>query len=270
MAFALGPRAKAAGCRVEAFDEIASTNAETLMRAHEGECGPLWLVTAHQTGGHGRRQRPWLAPRGNLAASFLEVMDVTPPVAATLGFVAGLSLEAALGALCARQPAMGRARGLFRLKWPNDVLAGTAKLAGILLEAERIGADALAVVVGIGVNVAAAPEGLPYPATSLADLGLPISAESLFIALGEAWTDHVRIWDRGRGVDEIRRRWLERAAGVGEPVAVRMPGGTVSGTFATIDDQGRLIVTTAEGGRTAISAGDVQFGPAATAAKEGA
>ncbi len=96
MAFSLGPRAISAGYRLAAFDQIGSTNAEALARARDGERGPIWFVTSEQTAGRGRRHRPWIAPRGNLASSILEVMDVSPAVAATLGFAAGLALEAAL------------------------------------------------------------------------------------------------------------------------------------------------------------------------------
>ena len=90
MAFALGPRAISAGYRLAAFDQIGSTNAEAMARARDGERGPTWFVTTEQTAGRGRRQRAWIAPRGNLASSILEVMDVSPAVAATLGFAAGL------------------------------------------------------------------------------------------------------------------------------------------------------------------------------------
>ena len=67
-----------------------------MARARDGERGPMWFVTTEQTAGRGRRQRAWIAPRGNLASSILEVMDVSPAVAATLGFAAGLALESAL------------------------------------------------------------------------------------------------------------------------------------------------------------------------------
>src|SRR3954470_23386210 len=96
MAFSLGPRAASAGYRLAAFNRTGSTHAEALARARAGECGPMWFVTSEQTAGRGRRHRPWIAPRGNLASSVLEVMDVPPPVAATLGFAAGLALVAAL------------------------------------------------------------------------------------------------------------------------------------------------------------------------------
>jgi BirA family biotin operon repressor/biotin-[acetyl-CoA-carboxylase] ligase len=73
------------------------------------------------------------------------------------------------------------------------------------------------------------------------------------------------VWDLGRGFGEIRRRWLERAAGLGETVAVRSGGSTISGIFDTIDDSGCMIVRTAEGGLIPITAGDVHFGAAASA-----
>src|ERR1700731_1927797 len=84
--FPLGPRAASAGYRLAAFDSIGSTNAEAMSRARDCERGPMWFVTSGQTAGRGRRHRPWIAPRGNLASSILEVMDVSPAVAATLGF----------------------------------------------------------------------------------------------------------------------------------------------------------------------------------------
>src|SRR5947209_16908647 len=99
MSITLGSRATQAGYKLAAFDQIGSTNAEAMSCARAGERGPMWFVTTEQTAGRGRRQRAWIAPRGNLASSILEVMDVTPSVAATLGFAAGLSLEAALRAV---------------------------------------------------------------------------------------------------------------------------------------------------------------------------
>jgi BirA family biotin operon repressor/biotin-[acetyl-CoA-carboxylase] ligase len=266
MAFALGPRANSAGYRLAAFDHIGSTNAEAMARAREGERGPMWFVTSEQTAGRGRRHRPWIAPRGNLASSILEVIEVSPAVAATLGFAAGLALEAALQKVSieASLRSAGSDDMKFSLKWPNDVLAGRQKLAGILLEAEAVADNRLAVVVGIGTNVVAAPEGTPTPATSLAALGIHIGAEELFAVLSDAWAEFRSIWDHGRGFGEIRRLWLERAAGLGQKVAVHSGGAAVEGTFDTIDETGCLIVRTTDGRRVPISAGDVYFGSAAS------
>jgi BirA family biotin operon repressor/biotin-[acetyl-CoA-carboxylase] ligase len=266
MPFTLGPRAISAGYRLAAFDHIGSTNAEAMAHARDGERGPIWFVTTEQTAGRGRRNRPWVAPRGNLASSILEVIDVAPAVAATLGFAAGLALEAALRKVSieASLRSAGSDDMKFSLKWPNDVLAGRQKLAGILLEAEAVADNRLAVVVGIGTNVVAAPEGTPTPATSLAALGVQIGAEELFGALSESWAEFRGIWDQGRGFGEIRRLWLERAAGLGEKVAVQSGGARSEGTFDTIDDAGCLIIRKADGSRVPVSAGDVYFGSAAS------
>ena len=267
MAFTLGPRAVSAGYRLAAFDQIGSTNAEAMERARNGERGPTWFVTSEQTAGRGRRHRPWIAPRGNLASSILEVLEVSPAVAATLGFAAGLALEAALRRVSieASLRSAGSDDMKFSLKWPNDVLAGRQKLAGILLEAEAVANGGLAVVVGIGTNVVAAPEGTPTPATSLKALGIHIGAEELFAELSDAWAGFRGIWDNGRGFGEIRGLWLERAAGLGQAVAIHTGGATVEGTFDGIDETGCMIVRTSGGKQVPISAGDVYFGSAASA-----
>jgi BirA family transcriptional regulator, biotin operon repressor / biotin---[acetyl-CoA-carboxylase] ligase len=265
MPFTLGPRATSQGYRLAAFDQIGSTNAEALSRARGGERGPIWLVTPEQTAGRGRRHRPWIAPRGNLASSVLEVINVQPAVAATLGFAAGLALESALAKLSieAAVRAPGSDDLKFSLKWPNDVLAGRQKLAGILLEAEAVHGG-LAVVVGIGTNVIAAPTGTPMPATSLRALGIDVNAEQLFMALSDGWAEFRGIWDDGRGFGEIRRLWLDRAAGLGQAVAIKSGGEPIEGTFDTIDEQGCMIIRTAAGARVPVTAGDVYFGNAAS------
>jgi BirA family biotin operon repressor/biotin-[acetyl-CoA-carboxylase] ligase len=268
MAFSLGARASLAGYRLAAFERVGSTNAEALARARSGERGPIWLVTSEQTAGRGRRHRAWIAPRGNLASSILELIDISPAVAATLGFAAGLALEQALRRVSveASLRAAGSDTMKFLLKWPNDVLCGQGKLAGILLEAEAVADQGLAVVVGIGTNVIAAPEGTPTPATSLAALGVNVGAEELFEALSDAWAEYRGIWDNGRGFGEIRRQWLVRAAGLGQKVSIQSgTAATISGTFDTIDEAGCLIVATSDGKKVPISAGDVYFGSAASA-----
>ena len=261
MAFALGPRASAAGYKLAAFERTGSTNTEAIERARAGERGPMWFVTSAQTAARGRRQRPWIAPKGNRAASVLEVVDVAPAVAATIGFAAGLAEEAALEKVSLEAALrLGEGRPRYALKWPNDVLANGQKLVGIGLEAEAVG-DRLAIVVGIGTNVVAAPEGTPTPAVSLAALGVQIGAEELFAALSDAWVEFRGIWDNGSGFAQIRKLWLERAAGLGERVSIHTGTMVLEGVFDTIDDTGCLIVRTAEGRRVPVAAGEVFFGP---------
>jgi BirA family biotin operon repressor/biotin-[acetyl-CoA-carboxylase] ligase len=268
MPFALGPRAIEAGYGLVAFDQAGSTNAEALTRARAGERGPCWFVTTEQTAGRGRRQRAWIAPRGNLASSVLEILDVTPAIAATLGFAVGVAMVGALRQV-SLEAAMrtGGSQLEFALKWPNDVLANGQKLCGILVEAEQVAAG-LAVVVGIGTNIVAAPTGTPTPATSLSALGIAISAEDLFAALSDCWAEYRGIWHDGRGFPKIREAWLDRAAGLGRPVAISSGSAIIEGTFDTIDEQGCMVVRTTEGLAVPITAGDVYFGSAATARKD--
>jgi BirA family transcriptional regulator, biotin operon repressor / biotin---[acetyl-CoA-carboxylase] ligase len=266
MALALGPRATAAGYRLTAFDQAGSTNAEAMAAARQGERRPSWFVTTEQTAGRGRRQRAWIAPRGNLASSVLEVMDVSPAIAATMGFAFGLAHETALQRVSveANVRLAGSDQLKYLLKWPNDIMVRGQKLCGLLVEAEAMTDGGLAVVAGIGTNIVAAPEGTPTPATSLATLGVNVGAEELFAALSDAWVEFRGIWDNGRGFGEIRRLWLERAAGLGERVAIQTGNATIEGTFDTIDETGCLIVRTAEGKHLPIAAGEVYFGSAAS------
>ena len=266
MALALGPRATAAGYRLTAFDQAGSTNAEAMAAARQGERRPSWFVTTEQTAGRGRRQRAWIAPRGNLASSVLEVMEISPAIAATMGFAFGLAHETALQRVSveANVRLAGSDQLNYLLKWPNDIMVRGQKLCGLLVEAEAMTDGGLAVVAGIGTNIVAAPEGTPTPATSLARLGVNVGAEELFAALSDAWVEFRGIWDNGRGFAEIRKLWLERAFGLGERIAIQTGTETVAGTFDTIDDAGCLIIRTAEGRRAAVTAGEVYFGAAAS------
>jgi BirA family biotin operon repressor/biotin-[acetyl-CoA-carboxylase] ligase len=263
MPFALGPRATRSGYSLIAFDQVGSTNAEALARARGGERGPCWFVTTEQTAGRGRRQRAWIAPRGNLASSVLEVLDVTPATAATLGFAVGIAMVSTLRQVGLEAAMRTGGKLDFALKWPNDVLANGQKLSGILVEAEQVTAG-LAVVVGIGTNVVAAPTGTPTPATSLNALGVAVSAEDLFTALADHWAEYRAIWHDGHGFPQIRKAWLNCAAGIGQPVAISSGNAVIEGTFDTIDEQGCMVVRTTEGLMVPITAGDVYFGTAAT------
>jgi BirA family biotin operon repressor/biotin-[acetyl-CoA-carboxylase] ligase len=268
------------GYRLITFETIGSTNTEAMQRLRAGDPGQLWVFSPEQTAGRGRRGRAWATNPGNLAVSLGLILDVAPARAATLGFVAGLALGTALHyvlpqgqfrmALDGADLVDPQARrvGRLALKWPNDVTLDGAKLSGILLEAERLGDGRFGVVIGMGVNVISAPEGLPYPATSLKALGLDIAAETLLKTLMEVWPDLYAIWREPDGFSRIRDGWLALAQGLGERVAVSLGARQVSGTFETIDADGRLIVMDEDGVRHAIAAGDVHFGVAASARPE--
>lgn len=268
--FWLGPRAASRGYRLIGFDAIGSTSSEAARAALAGDVGDVWYAALEQTEGRGRRGRPWQTIHGNLAASLLLVPGADPIHNASLGFVAGVALGRALAEAA---PDARLRLGLdgadgqgtrIALKWPNDVVADGAKLAGILLEAHRRGDGSTAVVIGFGVNVVAAPEGLPYPATSLAGLGVATDAPTLFAILAEHWIDCYQVWDHGRGIAEILHLWRRAAAGIGSEVAVSRDGEVVRGVFEAIDESGRLLVRAADRRLIPITAGDVHFGATAS------
>lgn len=270
--FSLSPLAAAGGFRLETFETVGSTNAIALDRAREGDPGGLWLVSKRQEAGRGRRGRVWATPEGNLAATLLLVPTFEIKAAATLGFVAGLALADALEAVLPEgtigvgvDGGATASGGRFELKWPNDVLADGAKLSGILLESAMLDQARFALAIGIGVNVVSHPQDVPYPATSLSTLGATCDAETLFLALSDAWVDNARVWNEGRGLAAIRERWLRRAAGLGSDVAVQAEGRVVRGVFETIDDECRFVIRERDGQRVAIAAGDVHFGAVASA-----
>ena len=271
MGFRLAPTSASEGFRLEAHDSVGSTNALALDHARAGDSVKFWVVSTRLYRGRGRRGRVWATPEGNLAATLLVITNAELRLAATLGFVAGLALADALDAVVPKgRIAIGldgasAGKNRFELKWPNDVLASGAKLAGILLESAILEGGRFAVAVGIGVNVVAYPEDLPYPATSLNALGATCDAETLFLALSDAWSENARLWDEGRGLAAVRRRWLARAAGLGGEVAVRIDGNVVRGVFETIDEDCRFVIRDDEGSVLTIAAGDVHFGAVASA-----
>lgn len=261
--YTLGPNARAAGTKLFVVDKTTSTNTDAKDHAQAGQYGPAWFVALEQTAGYGRRGRTWVAPRGNLTASVLVTLDVQPAVAATLGFVAGVAVQQALRSLSAEAAARGGAMLDFALKWPNDVLANARKMVGIGLEAHTLPAG-LAVVVGIGVNNVAAPEGTPFPATSLSAEGLLLSAEDTFAALSDSWADLFALWDNGRNFAAIRKLWLASAYNLGGTVSVQLGERALEGVFEAIDETGCMIVATSQG-RVPVTAGDVYFGTARSA-----
>jgi BirA family biotin operon repressor/biotin-[acetyl-CoA-carboxylase] ligase len=238
------------GYRRETFESLVSTNDEALARAREGDPGRLWIVAREQRGGRGRQGRPWSSPPGNVYSSLLLVEPCAAALSPQLGFVAGVSLHRAVTAVAGRD---GTA-----LKWPNDLLVDGAKVSGILVEGATLPGGALAVVIGIGVNVRHAPQNTPYPATSLAERVPGLEPEALFGALASAMADTLDVWQGGKGFATVRRAWLERAGGLGGMITVRRPGGDVSGIFRDIDPDGRLLLD-ADGRTVPIEAGDVFF-----------
>lgn len=245
--------------RVETLPAVGSTNDIVRERAATGAAEGLVVTATEQLAGRGRHGRVWTSPPGNLYASLLFRPARQLGEAATLSLVIGLSLADAIEA------AAGPERGpdfRLRLKWPNDVLAGEAKIAGILLENVAATGERPAIVAGLGVNVGVAPEGLPYPATTLGALGLEITPAALLERLLERVAVDYAGWQAG-GFRALRARWLARARGLGEPAGVRSGERTVSGRFVDVDDAGHLVLE-GPNGRLALNAGELFFAPVAS------
>jgi BirA family biotin operon repressor/biotin-[acetyl-CoA-carboxylase] ligase len=252
----LAPGAAAAGVGLIACDTVASTNAEALAYARAGEKGPLWITARAQNAGRGRRGRTWVSEPGNLFATLLLTDPAPPDQAPQLSFVAALATHDAIARLA---PALA---SRLAFKWPNDVLCGGAKLAGILIEAE--GTRPLIVAVGIGVNCGHHPDGTDYGATNLAAEGASVTPETLFTALSGAMMVRLREWSGGFG--PIRTEWLRRAGAPGTPLRVRVGARDFTGRFEALDEAGRLVVRLPDGATETIAAGEVfPIAPAVTA-----
>jgi BirA family biotin operon repressor/biotin-[acetyl-CoA-carboxylase] ligase len=234
------------------LDEVDSTNAEARRKAEAGERGPLWITAARQSAGRGRRGRSWETGAGNLAATWLFTTPLRPAEAAQISFVAALAVADLAAAFV---PA-----GLVSLKWPNDLLIGREKAAGILIESGAAPGGGLWVAAGIGVNLASAPTSADRPATTLAahmraPPPAPLVALEVLAEAAQLWRG---VWENG-GFVPIAEAWTHRAHGLGERCMARLVGETLEGVAEGLDDDGALKLRTADGAVRRITAGDVFF-----------
>jgi BirA family transcriptional regulator, biotin operon repressor / biotin---[acetyl-CoA-carboxylase] ligase len=247
----LHPEAEADGYRLLCLEGTGSTNDDAFRAAREGDPGRLWITAAEQHKGRGRHARSWSSPPGNLYASLLLLEPCSQAVAPQLGFVAGLALhEAAAEAIAAQAPRLA-------LKWPNDLLLDGRKASGLLLEGQQI-AQTFTLVIGFGVNIGQAPTGTPYATAALREAVPGLTREVLFAALSRSFARRLGQWRQGRGFAAIRQEWLDRAAGLGSEVSLRLSSGERRGIFTGLDSHGRLQLETAQG-QELIDAGDLYF-----------
>ena len=233
---------------IETVAVIASTNSALLARLGAGEALAEgdWLVADRQSAGRGRAGRVWSDGHGNFMGSTVARLAPGDPPAPTLSLVAGVALHRTLTKL----PGM---RDDLRLKWPNDVLVGHAKLAGILLERQDN-----AVVVGIGVNLAQAPVVPDRETIALSHLGVTVARDAFAAALAEAWHAALAQWHRGDW-PALREDWLARAHPPGTLLSVRdREAGVIIGGFAGLDAEGAALLRLADGACRAIHAGDIE------------
>lgn len=239
--------------RLDVVAQTGSTNADLLARAASGaDIDGQVLIAEHQTAGRGRHDRQWASPGEQITMSVgVRVEDVSTAGWGWLSLATGLAVADAVATATTVEAG---------LKWPNDVLAGHGKLAGILAEVTRPFA-----VIGIGLNVTAAPPGVPG-ATSLRDALVAQPERDVLVCrilreLGERITG----WRAADGADpQLANDYRARSLTLGSRVRAELPGGRqIVGIARDVDDQGRLCLETwdsdaAKSGETVvISAGDV-------------
>lgn len=241
------------------LDETDSTNADARRRAEAGEAGPLWIVARRQTAGRGRRGREWASKGGNLFATLLQVTRKPPAEAAQVTFVAALAIADLLDAYAPPS--------LVTIKWPNDVMLAGQKASGVLVESGAHEGGGLWLAVGIGVNLAHAPEGTERPATALAhhlrgDVLTTPAVEAASAVLAEAFGVWMDRWET-LGFQPILDAWQARTPGLDGPAVARLGRETVEGHAEGVAPDGALRLRLADGSLRLISAGDVFFGEAA-------
>ncbi|OBI95150.1 biotin--[acetyl-CoA-carboxylase] ligase [Mycobacterium asiaticum] len=243
--------------QLDVVAQAGSTNADLLARAASGaDIDGAVLIAEHQTAGRGRHGRGWSAsPRAQITMSVgVRVDDVPAAGWGWLSLATGLAVVDAVAGVSTVEAG---------LKWPNDVLAHGAKLAGILAEVTQPFA-----VVGVGLNVTEAPEDVDGPgATSLLDQGVAqpdrtVLAGRLLRELG----DRIAAWRAAGGADSrLANDYRARSLTIGSRVRAELPGGqALVGIARDIDEQGRLCLQTwdpndaSKSGQTVVvSAGDV-------------
>lgn len=229
--------------------ETGSTNADlaTAIRAGERIVEGEWLVADSQTAGRGRQGKAWSDGRGNFMGSTAVRLDAAAPTPATLSFAAGLAVYEAVAPLLP-DPAP------LQLKWPNDLTYRGAKLAGILLEREG---DWL--VVGIGVNLAAAPVIAGRETVAVAQIAPPCDRDRFAARLAAVLAQECERW-RSYGLEPLLRRWQAAAHPPGTALSVTPPGETgVQGAFAGLTSEGALRLRLADGSTRVMHAGEVFF-----------
>jgi BirA family biotin operon repressor/biotin-[acetyl-CoA-carboxylase] ligase len=237
-----------------------STNADLLQRAVVPTGQFDFLTAEYQSAGRGRRTRRWFAPPGGALCLSLNWSFATlPPDIGALSLAIGVCALRALRALGVTGAA---------LKWPNDLVVGTGKLGGILIELRAEAGGPALVVIGIGMNVALGPALLEQVlatgtrAVDLSGLGVPACDRNhLAAALISACIAGLEEFERA-GFRPFVAEWRAADALAGQPVAVSADAGTVIGHARGIDAAGALCVQTREGLRRFVS-GDVSVRAAA-------
>ncbi len=242
----------AAGAPLQIFETLDSTNEEARRRATNGDVSPVYLMARTQTAGRGRRGRTWVPREGNLFLTYLGATKEKPQKIALLGFAAGLALAEFCDALIGP--------GKARLKWPNDLMLSGRKAAGLLLESGALRDGRNWFAVGIGFNLAAAPEGVGQETAALSEFlgGAAPAPEIVALDISSRFASWSAWLDRD-GFAPLRTAWMARAHGLGQLARVENGGPALTGMARDLSSQGELLLELDTGEVRAIAAGDIVF-----------
>ncbi|MEP3450473.1 MAG: biotin--[acetyl-CoA-carboxylase] ligase [Parasphingorhabdus sp.] len=233
---------------METVAVTASTNADLKERVLSGNVEEgHWLRAERQSGGIGRLGRKWESPEGNLYCSTVVKTDDGDPSPSSLSFVASLAVHEAMKKCVPN--------GQLLLKWPNDVLLNDAKVCGILLE--QVGDS---VVVGMGINVAVAPQVEGKVTISLHEAGAmtALTAADFLNLLCDSFAKRLQQW-RSKGAQSILSDWQEFAHQIGASLSASIDKDTrIQGEFAGLTNSGALRLKKPDGSLVEIHAGDVE------------
>jgi BirA family biotin operon repressor/biotin-[acetyl-CoA-carboxylase] ligase len=229
------------GCQRIDLESCASTNDEAARYARAGASHGTIIIAERQEAGRGREGRAWASPSGGLYLSAV----MRPPL--PLADVPAITLAIGI-AVCDAARAFGAAAAL---KWPNDVLVGDKKLAGVLVETQSQGGRLDSVIVGIGVNLEIVPESVAARATAL-HVEREVFLTELVARL-ELWVDRYVAC----GLDSIIPSWQQRMA-PGLSARAMIDGAALCGELAGIDLDGALLLRDDTGTVHRVRSGDVE------------
>jgi BirA family biotin operon repressor/biotin-[acetyl-CoA-carboxylase] ligase len=233
--------------RIEHFDEIDSTNTWLAQRALEGAPEGLVAVADFQSAGRGRLDRRWESPPGaSLLCSILLRPNVAPDQLQLVVACVALAARAALVRLSGVRPA---------LKWPNDLIVGDAKIAGLLAEIVAVD-ERLAVVVGIGVNLTHEGPANVVSTSVRAESGVTITPPALLDILLDELEARRASLDSSDGQATLRDEYQRALVTLGRLVRVERTNDVLVGLATSVDEFGQLIVVV-NGEEVAVTVGDV-------------
>ncbi len=237
-----------AGWRLRVEESLPSTQDLVLRLAAAGEPEGLALLARRQTAGRGQQGRGWDSRAGNLHLTVLLRPGGPARLAPQWALLAAVALAEALSEGLPDPAAI-------RLKWPNDLLLGGAKLAGVLCESAADAAGGIEwLAIGFGANLATAPEVEGRAVACLAEIGPPPPPEAVAARVLHA----VEHW-RGRRFEAVREAWMARGPAPGQPITLRGWQSSTEGLYAGLARDGSLLLDTGTGPR-AFSTGEIPAG----------